>query len=459
MQVAAQRNLALAIVLVPFAIFIYLLSQEQQVWHNTVFHYYYVAISSAVALVVGIFAYLEYQRTNHLKVYLLAAGFIGVAVIYAFHGLITPGKSMVNFPSMKQHINAFVFFGDMSRLWISLFFIPQTFIRDKQYKKLNWKQLALGAGIIAAIVCILLAFPNCFPDVKYENGQDTYFAIIIKVVTMIFLVITVVRYYEGWRILHNTALMSFIVGSALIAQTPLIFMISKPWEQVWWLAHNIYLLSFTVVGLGLIYSFRYQQVQFFDVYSQVEEFVSTINQQKIEMNKVNQELIAANAKLTKLAFTDQLTGAFNRRHFEEVAAVEFARAKRYQQPVSLLIIDIDHFKTVNDNYGHNIGDKVLIELVELIQNNIRMSDVLVRWGGEEFLIMAPGLSAEEAFQFAEKIRLVAENQCFLDARTLTLSIGVAELDRDEELDHWIKRADKALYKAKESGRNKVVCGG
>lgn len=456
MTINMQRKLAALIILVPFAIFIYLLSQPHQVWQNVVFHYYYVAVSSFVAFAVGVFAYLEYRRTNHLKVYLLAAGFIGLAVIYAFHGLITPGKSITDFPSAKQHMNAFVFFGDMSRLWISIFFIPQTFINNKQFKKLNWIPLALIAGMLIASAYILLAFPNSFPDVKYENGQDTYFAIIIKVITMIFLVITVTRYYDGWRVLHNTALMSFIVGGALIAQTPLIFMISKPWGQVWWLAHNIYLLSFTVVGLGLIYSLKYQQVQFFDVFSQVEEFVKTINRQKLEMDQVNQKLILANAELTKFAFTDQLTGAFNRRHFEEISSLEVERSKRYKQKISLLLMDIDHFKMVNDNYGHSVGDKVLIELVRLLQRNIRSSDVLVRWGGEEFLIMAPGLSLEEAGQFAEKIREVTENQCFLDARDLTLSIGVAEFGDSESLDHCIKRADTALYEAKATGRNKVV---
>ena len=285
-----QRNLAVGIILLPMLIFLYYLLQPYQSSQHTTQHFYYIAASSAVALLVGILAYREYRRTNYLKVYLLAIGFIGLAILYGIHDLVTPGNSIVVFPMMQQHINAFVFFGDMSRLWISLAFIPQTFIVGKDHKKQNWISIALISLIIIALSFIMLMYPSSFPEVKYESGIDTYFAVIVKVITIIFMSITVTRYFEGWRILRNVSLLSFIVGAALIAETPIIFMLSRPWGQAWWLAHNIYLVSFLIIGCGIYYSGKYKEIEFFDVYQQVNDYVQKIKQQKLEIGKMNASL-------------------------------------------------------------------------------------------------------------------------------------------------------------------------
>lgn len=282
-----QRNLAIGIVLLPMLIFIYYLLQPYQSSQHTTYHFYYIAASSATALLVGILAYKEYRRTNYLKVYLLAIGFIGVAILYGFHGLITPGNSIVVFPTMRQHINAFVFFGDMSRLWISLAFIPQTFIEGRDHKRQGWI-LVVGISILLiALSFIMLLYPSSFPEVKYESGVDTYFSVIVKVITIIFMSITVARYFEGWKIIRNISLLSFIVGASLIAETPIIFMLSRPWGQAWWLAHNIYMISFLIIGCGIYYSAKYKQIEFFDVYQQVSDFVQKITQQKLEIEKMN----------------------------------------------------------------------------------------------------------------------------------------------------------------------------
>ena len=287
MNLILQRNLAIGIVLLPLIMFLYYLGQPIQAFQNAVFHYYYVGISATTSFWVGIFAYREYRRSGHLKVYLLAVGFIGVAILYGFHGLITPGKSIADFPSMRQHINAFVFFGDMSRLWIAATFIPQTFIAEQKHQRLGVWPILLASFLLIVISVSMLMHPSSFPEVKYATGIDTFFAIIIKVITIVFLSITVARYVEGWVILRNVPLLAFATGAALIAETPVIFMLSQPWGQAWWLAHNIYAASFLVIGFGLYYSMRYKEVEFFDVAQQVNKFVQKISQQKAEIERHN----------------------------------------------------------------------------------------------------------------------------------------------------------------------------
>ena len=456
MQKNSQSFLAVTITLLPSLLLIYFLSKPYEPWQNVDFHYYSVGFSSILALVVGVFAYFEYKRMNHYKIYFLAVGFIGVAILYAFHGLITPGKSIVSFVSMKQHINSFVFFGDMSRLWVSLFFIPQTLVNNSRNLNIHWISLVGIAILLLSFSVLMLMYPESFPNIKHENGQDTYFAIIVKVLTTIFLVITAVRYYEAWRIIRNVPLLALIIGSALLAQTPIIFMLSKPWGSAWWLAHNVYLLSFIIIGLGLLYSLKYEKIHFFDIGSILEERMHTIEAQKKEMEELAQELVLANMELEKIAFYDSLTGALNRRRFGELAQVEKDRAVRYKQPLSLIIIDIDRFKNINDKYGHNTGDLFLIELVKIINSGLRKSDVLARWGGEEFVILTPNQKLVDAVEIANRIRVKIERSEIIEKEKITVSMGVSEFLEVDDLESCIKRADIALYKAKADGRNRVV---
>ncbi len=167
----------------------------------------------------------------------------------------------------------------------------------------------------------------------------------------------------------------------------------------------------------------------------------------------------AERQLEFLATTDPLTGASNRRRFDGVLHVEIARSRRYGVPLSLIIFDIDYFKRVNDSLGHPVGDRVLIQLVELVSANIRETDMFARLGGEEFAVLAPNCDANCARQFAEKLRRVVEAHAFPDVDRLTCSFGVAEY-RDAEDEHaLIKRADEALYCAKGEGRNRVGVAG
>lgn len=135
--------------------------------------------------------------------------------------------------------------------------------------------------------------------------------------------------------------------------------------------------------------------------------------------------------------------------------LEIEKAKRYNTSISLIIFDIDHFKNINDLHGHNVGDCVLIELSCLVKNNIRATDLLTRWGGDEFVVLAPNTSVNFAVNVAEKLKVCIEAHDFQDIDTVTVSFGVSEFRFGDTLDDWIDRADKALYLAKSSGRNTV----
>ncbi|MEE4296859.1 MAG: bacteriohemerythrin [Wenzhouxiangella sp.] len=157
------------------------------------------------------------------------------------------------------------------------------------------------------------------------------------------------------------------------------------------------------------------------------------------------------------SITDPLTGVWNRNQFNEFIRVEIPRSERYEQPACLLILDIDHFKQVNDSHGHGIGDQVLQRFAGLVQGQIRVVDSLFRWGGEEFVVLLPNTSLTAARFIADRIRRAVGEADFEPVPQVTVSIGAAELERGESPDDWFDRADKAIYLAKAQGRNQVVC--
>ncbi|HPW17227.1 MAG TPA: histidine kinase N-terminal 7TM domain-containing protein [Candidatus Aminicenantes bacterium] len=161
-----------------------------------------------------------------------------------------------------------------------------------------------------------------------------------------------------------------------------------------------------------------------------------------------------------LAVTDQLTGLYNRRAFAGMAAKEVGRSRRYRRPLALILFDIDHFKAVNDTHGHPMGDQVLQVLTRLVSKTIRATDVICRYGGDEFLVLMPEAGREEALAMAERLREEISRMTVVTpggTLTLTVSLGVADLDPagDEDIDGLINRADRAMYQAKAAGRGQV----
>lgn len=160
-------------------------------------------------------------------------------------------------------------------------------------------------------------------------------------------------------------------------------------------------------------------------------------------------------ELERVALTDKLTGLANRRKLEDVSHDLLARNKRFNEVLSVIIIDVDKFKSVNDTYGHQVGDQVLIEVAQVLKNHLREVDIVGRWGGEEFIVLCPATSIIGAAKVAEKLRTALERHRFPVVNRKTASFGVAQLADGETLEDTVKRADDALYRAKENGRNRV----
>jgi len=180
---------------------------------------------------------------------------------------------------------------------------------------------------------------------------------------------------------------------------------------------------------------------------------------KSEIEEQSKNLRDAQGELKLLASTDSMTKLFNRRYFIEASELILELAKRKKTDLSIIMIDIDNFKNINDTKGHKVGDDVIIALANILQKYSRKSDIISRWGGEEFLILLPDTDLEGALVIAEKFRKETEallmnsddNKVF----TFTISAGISIIDDDSDLNSAIKRADKALYISKENGKNKV----
>lgn len=179
------------------------------------------------------------------------------------------------------------------------------------------------------------------------------------------------------------------------------------------------------------------------------------NEEIISFMSVGTE-ITAKKRLEVISVTDKLTGIFNRRKLDEILHLEIEKAKRYDKTLSLIIIDIDHFKRVNDTYGHQTGDSVLRSVSQILQTNIRKIDFLGRFGGEEFLIICPETDKEGAMSLAEDMRKRIEEYEFPTVKHVTISLGVSTYGSGDDEESLIKRCDAALYQAKGEGRNQAI---
>ena len=236
-------------------------------------------------------------------------------------------------------------------------------------------------------------------------------------------------------------------------------------RQRWnFLSILVFLFLFGYIGYNIIYWDRYSD--YFNLIVPVVFFFSAIFvllvgslalQTATDLNQVS--------ALRRENILDPLIGIYNRRHLNLKLAEEIKRAHRYNVQLSMLLLDIDHFKNINDTYGHYIGDLVLKSLGQLLLKNVRETDIVARYGGEEIAVIAPHTSVPTAANLAERLRQAVETSVMVTADeqedrqavTISVSIGVAGLDRQiVDKQSLIERADEALYKAKQKGRNRVV---
>uniref|UniRef100_I1XJ77 diguanylate cyclase n=2 Tax=Methylophaga nitratireducenticrescens TaxID=754476 RepID=I1XJ77_METNJ len=240
--------------------------------------------------------------------------------------------------------------------------------------------------------------------------------------------------------------------------------VDTPQNAVWLTQEYLAIIAVVSIGLAMLIQEISEQR---DVLKQHENALKAqnqfleerVNERTLALKEVNQALQNANGRLAKSAATDELTGIPNRRHFLSEVQRELQRLRLDGQTASAIMIDLDHFKQVNDNLGHEAGDLVLCNIVEPISNAIRPRDLFGRMGGEEFLVFLSGADQKLANSVAERIRAEIESLEVLYRNqkiNVTASLGVAEWDGRSHLDELFHQADKALYQAKNKGRNRVI---
>ena len=184
--------------------------------------------------------------------------------------------------------------------------------------------------------------------------------------------------------------------------------------------------------------------------------VSKINEERYLVTFHNiSKVVAEKEAISQDAEKDELTHIYNRKKFNTMLDYTIRDAEVYGTNFTVILFDIDHFKQINDTYGHDIGDKVLIQLSALVKNLLRGDDLLARWGGEEFVILSPATKLNDAYELANRLRQEIERFPFPFIKTLTCSFGVAQYKRGNSKEEVVKNADNALYESKRNGRNRV----
>lgn len=207
-----------------------------------------------------------------------------------------------------------------------------------------------------------------------------------------------------------------------------------------------------IIIFWLIIILGYILYRSFQLSNQLKEQILREN----ELIEINHILDSRSRQLDIKSKTDHLTGVFNRQGLEDALQVALNERRENQKPLSLIMFDLDHFKLINDNHGHLVGDEVLTQVADLVQKHVRKNDVFARWGGEEFVLVCKDSTAKEAEFLAEKLRELISLHEFPHGLKVTASFGVADIKPEQTLDTLFRNADLALYRAKNGGRNRVI---
>ena len=221
-------------------------------------------------------------------------------------------------------------------------------------------------------------------------------------------------------------------------------------------AEELWMRGFVILLFLIFSAYTQRLLRIIDsMTSELQRYHDQLEYTVAELQMEISERKLAIEELEQLAETDPLTSLINRRKFHELLNYEVERNQRYRSGLSLIMCDIDHFKNINDQYGHDAGDEALITFSKKVSENIREVDIFSRWGGEEFMILMPNANLENARSVAEKLRKVIELTDVDDIDSFTASFGVTHYEENDTAESFLKRVDDALYRAKENGRNTV----
>jgi diguanylate cyclase (GGDEF)-like protein len=444
---AALLLIAFALMPALFIAYLYFQQDPTLKFENHLFHELAIAVATLEGLFVTYVTWRCYLSSGEPLLRWLTLGFLGFALIYAPHGVFT---------GMAHHnIWLFLLYGPASRFAMSILLLvgllsynqPSDEVEKRSDGRawLTWIGLFLAADIAVALIAYSPYAGH--PAVRWamEGGALVFSTLNVAVMLM--------------RRIHSPLMLIFGISVAWFALSSLAFLLAGPWNHLWWLAHAIFAGGFFLLSYGVVQAFRTTR-SFSTIYSQ-EEMTARLAEAMADTQSALQQVKLSNQRLERLAATDALTGAGNRRHFIEHIGAEIARAKRSGAPLSLLSLDIDHFKDINDSRGHSVGDEVLRVFVRKCLEAIRPYDSVARVGGEEFMVLMPGATLDTACTVAERLRSAIEGGVFeVGAQPpigVTISVGVSEFGRDgDTLDAFLSVADQRLYRAKHEGRNRVI---
>lgn len=397
-------------------------------------HFHEFAIAVAI-LLSGFVAYVTwrcYRYSGEPFLLWVAQGLTGFTVIYLPHGALTA--------QAEHNMALFLLYGPASRIVMAgCLFIgllrwgwphdPPAVREDRSSFRRG-----LAVFLLIDIVIALIAYSPVATHPAVRLSMELG-ALALSIGGVGFIL---------WRRIDTPLMWLYTIALAAFAQSSVSFLLARAWDHQWWLGHLIFAGGFFVLSYGVLQAFHTTRA-FSTVYS---------------LEEMMRQLEGANNQLALQAATDPLTGVANRRHFVERFGEELARRQRAGTPLSLLAVDIDHFKRVNDSYGHAVGDATLIAFTARVREQLRAADLVGRIGGEEFSVLLPDVGRDQASKAAERIRAAMANQPVVVGAVslvVTVSVGVAEFGPDgETIESLMRVADERLYRAKAEGRNRVV---
>ncbi|RON09738.1 GGDEF domain-containing protein [Pseudomonas brassicacearum] len=417
------------------------------IFENHAFHIIAITAATLEGLFVTYVTWRCYQSSGEPLLRWMTLGFLGFVLIYALHGAFT---------GLAHHnLWLFLLYGPASRLVMAILLLVGILsyhrppdAADQRMKPrpwLTWIGLFLLVDLAVAYVANSSIAGELAVRLSLESG-----ALVFSTLNVVMLLL---------RRTRSPLMVIFIISVTAFALSSLAFILARPWNHMWWLAHAIFAAGFFLLSYGVVQAFLTTR-SFSTIYSQEELMVRLAEAMAYTENAL-QELQRANQELGHLAATDPLTGADNRRRFMERVEAEIGRTNRGGAPFSVLALDLDNFKSINDRFGHQIGDDILKGFVQKCLDSIRPYDGVARVGGEEFMILLPQTSLEGAGVIAERLRTTVANTSFNSGlqriSVVTVSIGISQSGRDgDTIEAILRVADQRLYHAKHQGRNRVV---
>lgn len=432
-------------IVVPLALILYIEAVQDsfRLYKDHGFHIIAITLAILLSLFISFVSWRSYLLSGERMLRWITLGFLGFSIIYAPHGFLTHTEDTNPW--------LFLLYGPASRLVMAVCFFVAIWqsnypVDTKQQRNRGWIPALLMFLLIDVFVALL----------AYSDWRDSlWLRLSMEAVPITLYILTAVWVLLSRR--HNTLMLIYAVSMLWFAQSSVSFILGLPWNHQWWLAHLVFAGGFLLLSHGVVQVFL-TTGSFSKVYTQTE-LLAQVLKEKLQAETAMDKLQQANAQLEHLASTDSLTGVANRREFMQRAEQEIARVLRNQNALCLLSMDLDHFKKVNDKYGHQVGDEVLKSVTGVCEHILRPGDLLGRVGGEEFAVLLPETRFDEASVVAERLRsAIEQHQTQSNGAQIksTVSIGIAVFDpQQDSLKELLKKADDQLYQAKNNGRNRV----